>query len=123
MCPLVGWMDLTSIFDSVDEDSGDEFDDELSMILVVLDISEDNENTKMSARNLPLRGAMYITCMLNGNPTLCKEMFRMEPPEFIALCSELRECQLMRSARYLDVEESVAIFLMIIGHSQGQWVA
>ncbi len=54
MCPLVGWMDLTSIFDSVDEDSGDEFDDELSMILVVLDISEDNENTKMSARNLPL---------------------------------------------------------------------
>jgi hypothetical protein len=29
----------------------------------------------------------------------------------------------MRSTKYLDVEESVAIFLMIIGHSQGQRVA
>lgn len=89
------------------------------MILVVLDISDDDENTKMPARNLPLRGAMYITCMLNGNPASCKEMFRMEPTEFIALCSELRERHLMTSTRYLDVEESVAVFLMIIGNNQG----
>jgi hypothetical protein len=110
-------------FDSMDEDSNEEFDDEINMILAVLDISDNDENTKMLAHNLPLRGAMYITCMLNGNPTSYKEMFRMEPPEFIALCSELRESQLMRSTRYLDVEESVAIFLMIIGHSHGQRVA
>jgi len=61
--------------------------------------------------------------MLNSNPTPCKEMFCMEPPQFITLCIELRERQLMRSTRYLDVEESMAIFLMIIGHSQGQRVA
>jgi protein involved in sex pheromone biosynthesis len=66
---------------------------------------------------------MYITCMLNGNPTPCKEMFRMEPPQFITLCTKLMERQIMRSTRYLDVEESVAIFLMIIGHSHGQRVA
>jgi hypothetical protein len=117
-------MDGSNIpFDSVDEDGNEEFDDELNMILVVLDVSDDDENTKMPTRNLPLRGAMYIMYMLNDNPTLCKEMFRMEPPEFIALCSELRECQLMRSTRYLDVEENVAIFLMIIGHNQGHRVA
>jgi hypothetical protein len=89
------------------------------MILAALDVSDDDENTKMPACNLPLRGAMHIMCMLNGNPTLCKEMFHMEPPEFIALCHELREHQLMRSIRHLDVEESVAIFLMFIGHCQG----
>jgi hypothetical protein len=66
---------------------------------------------------------MYITCMLKGNPTSCKEMFRMKPPQFKTLCTELMERQLMRSTRYLDVEESVAIFLMIIGHSHGQRVA
>ncbi|XP_062170991.1 protein ALP1-like [Alnus glutinosa] len=109
-------------FDSMDEDSDEEFDDEINMILVVLDISDNDENTKMPAHNLPLQGAMYITCMLNGNPMSYKEMFRMEPLEFIALCSELRERQLMRSTRYLDVEESMAIFLMIIGHSQRQRV-
>jgi hypothetical protein len=117
-------MDGSNIpFNSMDEDSDDKFDDELNMILVVLDISDDDENTKMSVHNLPLQGAMYITCMLSGNPTPCKEMFRMEPPEFIALCSELRERQLIRSTRYLDIEESVDIFLMIIGRSQGQRVA
>lgn len=113
-------MDESNIpFNSMDEDSEEEFDDEINLILVVLDISDDDENTKMSTRNLPLRGAMYIACMLNGNPAPCKEIFCMEPPEFITLCTELRERQLMRSIRYFDVKESVAIFLMIIGHSQG----
>jgi hypothetical protein len=85
----VGRMDGSNIpFDSKDEDSDEEFDDEINLILVVLDISDDDENTKMPARNLPLRGAMYITCMLNGNPTPFKEMFRMEPSQFITLCTE-----------------------------------
>jgi hypothetical protein len=65
----VGRMDGSNIpFDAMDEDSEQEFDDEINLILAVLDISDDDddENCKMPARNLPLRGAMYITCMLNG---------------------------------------------------------
>jgi hypothetical protein len=51
----VGSMDGSNIpFDSMDEDSEQEFDDEINLILVVLEISDDNENTKMLARNLPL---------------------------------------------------------------------
>jgi hypothetical protein len=53
---------------------------------------------------------MYITYMLNGHPVPCFQMFRMEPPDFIALCFELRECQFITSTRNLDVEESVVIF-------------
>lgn len=107
----VGRMDGSNIpFDAMDEDSEQEFDDEINLILAVLDISDDDddddENCKMPARNLPLRGAMYITCMLNGNPTPFKEMFRMEQPQFITLCTELRERQLMRSIRNVEVEES-----------------
>ncbi|XP_062166997.1 protein ALP1-like [Alnus glutinosa] len=122
----VGRMDGSNIpFDAMDEDSEQEFDDEINLILAVLDISDDDDdgNCKMPARNLPLRGAMYIRCMLNGNPTPFKEMFRMEQPQFITLCTELRERQLMRSTRNVEVEESVAIFLVVIGHNQGQRVA
>lgn len=75
----VGRMDGSNIpFYAMDEDSEQEFDDEINLILAVLDISDDDGNCKMPARNLPLRGAMYIRCMLNGNPTPFKEMFRME---------------------------------------------
>ncbi|XP_062170997.1 uncharacterized protein LOC133876767 [Alnus glutinosa] len=66
---------------------------------------------------------MYITYMLNGHPVPCFQMFRMEPPDFRALCCELRERQLIKSTRNLDVEESVAIFLLLIGHCQWQWIA
>jgi hypothetical protein len=43
-------------------------------------------------------------------------MFRMEPPNFISLCFELRERQFIKSTRNLDVEESPAIFLLLTGH-------
>lgn len=114
-------------FDAGHEDSEQEFDDEINLILVVLDISDldddDDENCKMPARNLPLRGAMYIRCMLNGNSTPFKEMFCMEQPLFITLCTELKERQLITSTRNIEVEESVAIFLVVMGHCQGQRVA
>jgi hypothetical protein len=73
------------------EDKEEELDDETFFLLSAIDSSDDNENTKMPQRNLPLRGAMYITYMLNGHPVPCFQMFRMEPPDFIALCFELRE--------------------------------
>jgi hypothetical protein len=46
----------------------------------------------------------------------------MEPLDFIALCFELRERQFIKSTRNLDVEESVAIFLLLTGHCQGQLI-
>jgi hypothetical protein len=51
----VGRMDGSNIpFDSMDKDSEQEFDDEIKLILAVLNISDDDENTKMMAHNLPL---------------------------------------------------------------------
>jgi hypothetical protein len=47
----------------------------------------------------------------------------MEPPGFIPLCFELRERQFIESTWNLDVEESVAIFLLLTGHCQGQRIA
>jgi len=105
------------------EDRDDEIDDDIFFLLSAIDSSDDDENTKMPQRNLPLRGAMYITYMLNGHPVPCFQMFRMEPPDFIALCFELKERQFIKSTRNLDVEESVAIFLLLTGHCQGQRIA
>ncbi|XP_062164951.1 uncharacterized protein LOC133871533 [Alnus glutinosa] len=105
------------------EDRDDEIDDEIFFLLSAIDSSDDDENTKMPQRNLPLRGAMYITYMLNSHPVPCFHMFCMEPPDFIALCFELKERQFIKSTRNLHVEESVAIFLLLTGHSQGQRIA
>jgi hypothetical protein len=69
----------------------DEIDDDIFFLLSAIDSSDDVENTKMPQRNLPLRESMYITYMLNGHPVPCFQMFRMEPPDFIALCFELKE--------------------------------
>jgi len=105
------------------EDRDEELDDEIFFLVSAIDSLDDDENTKMPQRNLPLRGPMYITYMLNGHPVPCFQMFRMEPPDFISLCFELRERQFIESTMNLDVEESVAIFLLLIGHCQGQRIA
>jgi hypothetical protein len=105
------------------EDRDDELDDEIFFLLSAIDLSDDDENTKMPQRNLPLRGAMYITYMLNGYPVSCFQMFHMEPSDFIALGFELRERQFIKSTRNLDVEESIVIFLLLTGHCQGQRIA
>jgi hypothetical protein len=105
------------------EDKEEELDDETFFLLSAIDSLDDDENTKMPQRKLPLRWAMYITYMLNSHPVPCFQMFRMEPPDFIYLCFELRECQFIKSTRNLDVEESVAIFLLLTGHCQGQQIA
>jgi hypothetical protein len=68
------------------------------------------------------RGHVY-NIHANGHPVPCFQMFRMEPPSFIALCFELRERQFIKSIRNLDVEESVAIFLLLTGHCQGHRIA
>jgi hypothetical protein len=110
-------------FVPANEDRDEELDDQIFFLVSAIDSLDDDENTKMSQRNLPLRGAMYITYMLNGHLVPCFQMFCMEPPDFISLCFELRECQFIESTRNLDVEESVTIFLLLTGHCQGQRIA
>jgi hypothetical protein len=104
------------------EDREEELDDEIFFLLSAIDSSDDDENTKMPQRTLPLQGAMYITYMLNGHLMPCFQMFHMEPPDFIALCFKLREHQFIKSTRNLDVEESVAIFLLLTRHCQWQQI-
>jgi uncharacterized protein YdcH (DUF465 family) len=43
------------------KDRDEELDDEIFFLVSAIDSSDDDENTKMPQRNLPLRGAMYIT--------------------------------------------------------------
>jgi hypothetical protein len=114
-------------FIPTNEDKDKEFDDEIFLLMTAIDssvdLSDDDENTNMPQCNLPLRRVIYITYMLNGHPVLCFQMFRIEPQEFISLCLELRERWFIKSTRNLDIEESVAIFLLLTGHRQGQWIA
>jgi hypothetical protein len=97
----------------------DDMFDELFIIMTTLEETKLEENTKMPERTLPLHGAVYITYMLNGHPGPRYEMFHMEPLEFITLCCELRICG---HTWDVTVEEAIAIFVLIVGHCQGQRV-
>ncbi|XP_042980027.1 uncharacterized protein LOC122310212 [Carya illinoinensis] len=85
-----------------------------------------NENVgrryPMPQHNIGLRGDQYIQGVLNGNPRTCVEMFRMEVTAFEYICQVLRDTLIMEPTERTELEESLAIFCLIVGHGQGQRV-
>ncbi|XP_042954573.1 uncharacterized protein LOC122290983 [Carya illinoinensis] len=76
----------------------------------------------MPQHNIGLRGDQYIQGVLNGNPQNCIEMFHTEVTAFEYICQVLRETMIMGPTERTELEESLAIFCLIVGHGQGQRV-
>ncbi|RHN70855.1 hypothetical protein MtrunA17_Chr3g0140031 [Medicago truncatula] len=74
-----------------------------------------NHLCKEPCRTSELTGHSWVQEILQGNPTRCYEMFRMEKHVFNLLCTELVELGLKSSNR-MTVEEMVAMFLVAVGH-------
>ncbi|XP_024634373.2 uncharacterized protein [Medicago truncatula] len=77
-----------------------------------------NHLCKEPCRTSELTGHSWVQEILQGNPTRCYEMFRMEKHVFNLLCTELVELGLKSSNR-MTVEEMVAMFLVAVGHGVG----
>jgi len=77
-----------------------------------------NHLCKEPCRTSELKGHSWVQEILQGNPTRCYEMFRMEKHVFNLLCIELVELGLKSSNR-MTVEEMVAMFLVVVGHGVG----
>ncbi|XP_024641527.2 uncharacterized protein [Medicago truncatula] len=73
---------------------------------------------KEPCRTSELTGHAWVQEILQGNPTRCYEMFRMEKHIFHKLCHELVEHDL-KSSKHMGVEEMVAMFLVVVGHGVG----
>jgi hypothetical protein len=56
--------------------------------------------------------------VLNGHPRVCYEMFRMDIDVLQHLCNELKKFRILKEDHdIVSLEESVAMFLYIIGHN------
>ena len=96
------------------------------MLLLMVQLQQltiESENTsKVVQRTSNLRGHQFIYEILHGHPGTCYELFWMKHDTFVSLCNVLQGRNLDDS-RAIRVQETVAIFCLIVGHRQGMQVA
>ncbi|XP_062088738.1 uncharacterized protein LOC133795299 [Humulus lupulus] len=91
------------------------------LVLVVARTSvyyHNNFLVKEPCRNSPHTGWKFMMEIMDGNGRRCHEMFRMEKHVFCKLCDRLRSYGL-KSSEGVRLEESVGMFMMILGHGAG----
>ena len=65
-----------------------------------------------------LSGKSYVIEVLEGNPQVCYDIFRMDKTIFRHLCNELKRLHLLEEdTDIVSVEEAVGTVLFIIGHN------
>jgi hypothetical protein len=73
---------------------------------------------KRPMRTSKLSGDAFMKEVLNGHPGVCYEMFNMNIDVLRHLCNELKRLRILKEDNDIVlVEESVAMFLYIIGHN------
>ncbi|XP_022841850.1 protein ALP1-like [Olea europaea var. sylvestris] len=72
---------------------------------------------RIPCRTSLLTGKMYVLEILNGHPEVCYRNFRMQKHVFMNFCDTLKEKGLLYDGKKVSVEEGVAMFLMIVGHT------
>jgi hypothetical protein len=66
-------------------------------------------------RTSALQGAAFMQEVLVGHPSTCYKLFRMQRDIFVSLADVLR-ANYIEDTRSLSVEESLAIFCLIVSH-------
>ena len=64
-----------------------------------------------------LTGKMYTIEFLVGHETRCYENFRMKKDVFMNFCETLKEVGNLCDGKKVNIEEAVAMFLIIICHN------
>ncbi|KAH9103474.1 hypothetical protein AeMF1_006631 [Aphanomyces euteiches] len=63
-----------------------------------------------------LSGPMFVQEILNGNPTVMLDNFRMPRRIFDALANDLERFGALKSSKHVSVQEQLGIFLYFVGH-------
>ena len=111
---------------NMDPNDLDDDDDllDLETLNVLGGVNENVPIERMPQHNAPFTGHMYTQFLLNGHPSNMRELLRVDVHCFRALVDELIsrgvvDVGIMR----MSVEESLAIFLFIVGQSGGHRLA
>ncbi|XP_028078485.1 uncharacterized protein LOC114280326 [Camellia sinensis] len=74
---------------------------------------------KQPQRTCPYTGEIYTQHLLDGHPRTIREVLRRDAPTFRSLCDELKRREFIKvDKNRLSIEQSLAIFLYICGHSE-----
>ncbi|XP_059436793.1 uncharacterized protein LOC132169855 [Corylus avellana] len=113
------------IFYGAEHNAMDDDDWFAAMFMLLLEIDdtfdEAPEVERIPQRTSALQGAAFVQEVLVGHPGTCYKLFRMQRDTFVSLANVLRE-NYLEDSRSLRVEESLAIFCLIVGHRQGMRV-
>ena len=70
-----------------------------------------------------LNGRSYVIEVLEGNPQVCYDIFRMDKTIFRHLCNELKRLHLLKEdTGIVSVEEAVGTMLFIVRHNVDYWL-
>ncbi|CAI0383664.1 unnamed protein product [Linum tenue] len=72
---------------------------------------------KTPCRTSDKRGHDWVQEILRGHPIRIYEQLRMDKRTFVSLCEELKRYGGLESTKNVTVEEQVAIFMKVVGHS------
>jgi len=106
--------------DSDDDDSNNDSDDELYQLVAVIceaTVTYFNKYfNKTSCYDSKQTWWVWVRCCMEGNKKLCYNMIRVKKQVFHNWCQVLQHEYELQHSRYIKLEESVAICLLILGH-------
>ena len=105
------------------ESDSDEYDSEVELEIAIAYVQLCIEYVQKYYMKRPmctsiLSGRSYVIGVLEGNPQVCYDIFRMDKTIFRHLCNELKRLHLLEEdTSWVSVKESVRTVLFIIGHN------
>ena len=99
--------------------SSSEEDDDLDEIFIAHIMNEYEEIflCKTPQRTSILSSAQFIIDMIDGYSQTCHELFQMDKETFLNLCDHLKRHENLQDTQLVIVEETIVMFLLIIGHN------
>lgn len=92
--------------------------DEMELVAAAAGYYYYSSLTKQPSRGLSPRRCGFMAEVLNGHDDFCREMLRMDRHVFQKLCGIFRQRAMLRDTSGVMIEEQLAIFLNVIGHSE-----
>lgn len=84
---------------------------------LVPNISDERIRRPLTRRPVTSNGYIYMNKLLDGDPHIFRDVYRMYPEVFRKLCVIIQEKTPLRSTRYICVEEMLATFLLVVGQN------
>ena len=97
-------------------DSEEEEDEEM-IFLVFPALHKLSKKIKTPLNTSILTGPMYIRELLDGHPTRCFDVLRMESHIFQDLCDYLRSRKLLENSRGVSVEEQLGMLMYMMSRN------